>query len=145
MRMITQQVDHRAQIASNIYILFRLATAAPAQLTTPQVEAIVEFDNNHLVNRIWKVGLSVFRNYAIGMRQEIRAGSDGEPDVCVICVIGEMQCSDVRSRYMFIAACNNSFKLLDMTNDLASKEDSANVDTSQVHRQHYARFYRHST
>ena len=34
--------------------------------------------------------------------------------------------------YMYIAACNNSFKLLDMTSDLASKEESSNVDTSQV-------------
>ncbi len=33
---------------------------------------------------------------------------------------------------MYIAACNNSFKLLDMTSDLASKEESSNVDTSQV-------------
>ena len=33
---------------------------------------------------------------------------------------------------MYIAACNNSFKLLDMTNDLASKEESSNCDTSQV-------------
>ncbi len=41
---------------------------------------------------------------------------------------------------MFIAACNNSFKLLDMTNDLASKEDNTSVDTSQVHWQHHARF-----
>lgn len=56
-----------------------------------QVEAIVEFDNNHLVNRIWKVGLSVFRNYAIGMREEIRAGSGGEPDVCVRFVLLERE------------------------------------------------------
>jgi hypothetical protein len=33
---------------------------------------------------------------------------------------------------MYIAACNNSFKLLDMTSDLASKEENSNVDTSQV-------------
>ena len=33
---------------------------------------------------------------------------------------------------MYIAACNNSFKLLDMTSDLASKEESSNWDTSQV-------------
>ncbi len=43
----------------------------------------MEFDNSQLVSRIWKVGLSVFRNYAIGMREEIRSGGGGEPDVCV--------------------------------------------------------------
>ena len=80
------------------------------------MEAIVEFDNSQLVSRIWKVGLSVFRNYAIGMRDEIRAGgSGGDNDV-----------------YLYIAACNNSFKLLDMTSDLASKEENSSVDTSQV-------------
>ena len=47
-----------------------------------QVEAIVEFDNSQLVSRIWKVGLAVFRNYALGMREEIRSGgSGGESDV----------------------------------------------------------------
>jgi hypothetical protein len=39
---------------------------------------------------------------------------------------------DIVCSYMYIAACNNSFKLLDMTSDLASKEESSNVDTSQV-------------
>lgn len=44
----------------------------------------MEFDNSQLVSRIWKVGLAVFRNYAIGMRDEIRAGgSGGDSDVCV--------------------------------------------------------------
>jgi hypothetical protein len=51
------------------------------------VEAIIEFDNSLLVGRIWKVGLSVFRNYAVGMREEIRSGGGGgsgeEADVCV--------------------------------------------------------------
>ena len=48
-----------------------------------QVEAIVEFDSSQLVSRIWKVGLSVFRNYAIGMRDEIKSPVDAavEPDV----------------------------------------------------------------
>ncbi len=45
------------------------------------MEAIVEFDNSQLVSRIWKVGLAVFRNYAVGMRDEIRSGGGGETDV----------------------------------------------------------------
>ena len=50
------------------------------------------------------------------MRDEIRAGgSGGDNEV-----------------YMYIAACNNSFKLLDMTSDLASKDENSSFDTSQV-------------
>ncbi len=55
-----------------------------------QVEAIVEFDNSHLVSRIWKVGLSVFRNYAIGMRDEIRSGGGGETDVYALVRVFEV-------------------------------------------------------
>jgi hypothetical protein len=55
-----------------------------------QVEAIVEFDNSHLVSRIWKVGLSVFRNYAIGMRDEIRSGGGAETDVYALVRVSEV-------------------------------------------------------
>ena len=51
------------------------------RMITQQVEAIVEVDNSQLVSRIWMVGLSVFRNYAIGMREEIRSPGETEPDV----------------------------------------------------------------
>ncbi len=59
----------------------------------------MEFDNSQLVSRIWKVGLSVFRNYAIGMREEIRSGGGGEPDVCVrFGVSARCRCVTVVSR-----------------------------------------------